>query len=244
MNTWVNVARYHLVNRLSYLVLPWTWLGFAFAVDLVIFALIPISHHSVVTAHGIVAVRDASGRDAGGLGAIVAIFFAMGAQSVARSLPFALALGASRRSYYTGTALLAVALAVGYGLVLTVLQAIERATGGWGVATHIFRVPYILDGPWYLTWLTMSVVLALMFVYGMWFGMVYRRWSLPGLLAFIAAQVTVLLAAALLITWSHAWAGTGHFFTALSAVGLTGLLAVLAVGLLAGGYATIRRAIV
>ena len=83
-----------------------------------------------------------------------------------------------------------------------------------------------------------------MFVYGMWFGMVYRRWSLPGLLAFIAAQVTVLLAAALLITWSHAWAGTGHFFTALSAAGLTGLLAVLAAALLAGGYATMRRATV
>ena len=244
MKTWINVARYHLVNRVSYLVLPWTWLAFAVAVDLVIFALIPISHHSVVTAHGIVQVQDDSGRDAGGLGAIVAIFFAMGAQSVARSLPFALALGVSRRSDYTGTALLAVTLAVGYGLALTAAQAIERATGGWGVATHIFRVPYILDGPWYLTWLTMSVVLALMFVYGMWFGMVYRRWSLPGLLAFIAAQVTVLLAAALLITWSHAWAGTGHFFTALSAAGLTGLLAALAAALLAGGYATMRRATV
>ena len=119
MKTWINVARYHLVNRVSYLVLPWTWLAFAVAVDLVIFALIPISHHSVVTAHGIVQVQDDSGRDAGGLGAIVAIFFAMGVQSVARSLPFALALGVSRRSYYTGTALLAVTLAVGYGLVLT-----------------------------------------------------------------------------------------------------------------------------
>jgi hypothetical protein len=244
MNTWINVARYHLVNRLNYLVLPWTWLAFAFAVDLVIFALIPISHHPVSTAHGVVQVQDASGRDAGGLGAIVAIFFAMGVQTVARSLPFALALGVSRRSYYTGTALLALALAAAYGLAITALQAIERATGGWWLATHIFRVPYILDGPWYLTWLTMSVVLALLFTYGMWFGIVYRRWNLPGTLAFIAAQVTILLAAMLLITWSHAWTGTGHFFTTVSAAGLTGLLAALAVALLAGGYATVRRATV
>ncbi len=84
----------------------------------------------------------------------------------------------SRRSYYyTGTALLAVTLAAA-GLALTVLQAIERATGGWGVAMHFFRVSYILDGPWYLTWLTSFVALALLFVYGMWFGIVYRRWNL------------------------------------------------------------------
>jgi hypothetical protein len=75
----------------------------------------------------------------------------------------------------------------------------------------------------------------------MWFSIVYRRWSLPGSVTFIAAQVTVLLAVALLITWAHAWPGTGHFFTSLSAAGLTGLLAVLAATLLAGGYATVRR---
>ena len=241
MSTWINVARYHLVNRVNFLALPWMYLAFAFAVDLVIFALIPVGQHSVLTSHGVVQVPQTSGRDAGGLGALVAIFFALGVTSVARSLPFALALGMSRRSYYTGTALLAVALAAAYGLAITVLQAIEQATDGWGLTTHIFRVPYILDGPWYLTWLTSFVALALLFTYGMWFGIVYRRWSLPGMLAFIAAQVTVLLAAALLITWSHAWPGTGHFFTTLSAAGLTGLLAIAAVALLAGGYATIRR---
>jgi hypothetical protein len=36
-------------------------------------------------------------------------------------------------------------------------------------------------------------------------------------------------------------AGYRRFFTTVSAAGLTGLLAILAVALLAGGYATIRR---
>jgi hypothetical protein len=243
MNTLINVARYHLAKRVDYLVLPWVWLAFAFTVDIVIFAMIPIGHHSVLTAHGLVQVQvqDNSPRDAGGLGAIIAIFFVLGIQSVAKSLPFALAIGVSRRSYYAGTALLAVTLAFCYGLVITVLQAIERATSGWGVQTHIFRVPYILSGPWYQTWLTMFVALTLLFGYGMWFGIVFRRWSLTGSLAFSAAQVTVLVAAALMITWSHSWRGTGHFFTTLSGIGLTGVLAALAAALLAGGYATIRR---
>ena len=61
------------------------------------------------------------------------------------------------------------------------LQVIERATGGWGVHLHFFQVAYILAGPWYLTWLTSFVVLAVLFVYGMWYGLVYRRWNLLGL---------------------------------------------------------------
>jgi len=87
--------------------------------------------------------------------------------SIGRSLPFAFALGVGRCSYYAGTVLLAVSLAAVYGLVLVVLQVIERATDGWGVGLHFFRVAYIRAGPWYLTWLTSFILLALMFVYGM-----------------------------------------------------------------------------
>lgn len=172
------------------------------------------------------------------------MFFIIGLVTISRSLPFGLALGVSRRSYYAGTALLGAAFAAAGGLVLTVAQAIERATDGWGVSMHFFRVPYILDGPWYLTWLTSFVALALLFVYGMWFGIVYRRWNLIGTMTFIAAQVTVLLAATLIVTGAHAWPGVGHFFTSLTAVGLTGVLAALATALFAGGRATIRRATV
>ena len=51
----------------------------------------------------------------------------------------------------------------------------------------------------------------------------------------------MLLAGALVTTWSHAWASTGHFFTTLSASGLTVLLAALTVVLVAGGYTTMRH---
>jgi hypothetical protein len=147
----------------------------------------------------------------------------------------------SRRSYFLGTAGLAVAMAAVYGLLLTVLQVIERATGGWGIRLRFFRVGYLLPGPWYLTWLTSFVGLTLVFVYGSWFGLVYRRWNIPGLLAFIAGQITVLLAGALIATWAGAWTSVGHFFTTLSAAGLTGVLAAVAAALFAGGLATIRR---
>jgi hypothetical protein len=222
----VKVVRFHLADRLSYTALPWGVLAFVFAVWLALAA----------------SARDYNTQiPTGALAAIYLFFFIAGMLSIFRSLPFAFALGVSRRSYYAGTVLLAVSLAAVYGLALAVLQLIERATGGWGVRLHFFRVAYILPGPWYLTWLTSFVVLTLMFVYGMWFGLVYRRWNLIGLLGFAAAQVIVLLVLVVIASHAHAWPAIGRFFTTLSAAGLTGLLAAITVALLSGGYATMRR---
>jgi hypothetical protein len=225
-STLAKVARFHLVDRTSYTALPWAVLAFDFVVWLVLAASAGGHNTQIPT---------------GALGAIYLFFLIAGALSIFRSLPFAFALGVSRRSYYAGTVLLAVGLAAVYGLALAMLQVIEQATGGWGVGLHFFRVAYILPGPWYLTWLTSFVLLALMFVYGMWFGLIFRRWNLLGLLAFAAAQVIVLGAGVVIASRAHAWPTISHFFITLSAAGLTGLLAALAVALLAGGYATMRR---
>ncbi|CAJ62390.1 MULTISPECIES: hypothetical protein [Frankia] len=222
--TMLTIARFHLLQRFLYLVLPWAILAFSFAVNLVVSAELP-----------------ADANHSGGLATIYIYVFAGGLLATFRSLPFGLALGVSRRSYYLGTAGLGIALAAVFALALTAAQAVERATGGWGVTLHFFDLAYLLTGPWYQTWLTSFVGLVLMFVYGMWWGLVYRRWNLPGLVAFLAGHLVGLLAAALAVTWTHTWAGVGDFFTALSAVGLTGVLAVLAAALLAGGFTTIRR---
>ena len=233
MSTWVKVARYHLVRPAIYLGLPWAIMAFSFAVNLTIFSLLPI--------HSGVPHSNNAYHDTGAVSVIYIFFFVMGITAAAQSLPFGLALGLSRRSYYTGTALLAVTLAAADGLALTVLQAIERATGGWGQAMHYFRVPYILTGPWYLTWLTSFVCLALLFVYGMWFSIVYRRWRTFGTVTFLAAQITAVVAVVLLFSLTGAGAVIHRHLPGLSAAGLTGLLAVLAALLFAGGYATIRR---
>lgn len=227
MTTWVKVARFHLANPLSYTALPWGVLAFFFALWLAITASAGGGGSVQVQIPGVVIMYI--------------FFFAVGVPIISRSLPFAFALGVGRRSYYAGTALFAVSLSVVYGLALAVLQVIEQATSGWSAGLHFFRVAYILPGPWYLTWLTSFVLLTVMFVSGMWFGLVYRRWNLLGLLAFIAALAVVLVPGVVITSHAHAWPAIGRFFTTLSAAGLTGLLAALAVVLLAGGYATMRR---
>jgi hypothetical protein len=226
MKTLVNVARYHLVDRLTYVALPWGIMAFSFLVNLVIATALP----------------SPQGDYTGGLVTIYIFLLICGAISMTRALPFGLMLGISRRTYYLGTALLIAALGVVYGLGLTVLQAVERVTGGWGTGLHFFRVPWIMDGPWYQTWASSFVLLVLFFLYGMWYGLVYRRWSVVGLVTFVVAQMLVALAIVAVVTLTHHWTAFGHFFTTVQAPALTGVLAALTVALGLGGLSTIRRA--
>jgi hypothetical protein len=224
MNSWVKVARFNLVRPANYVVMPW---------------ILPVSF-----AFGAVTAGRRPPHDIGGYLLGFFVYFAVqGWQTIGRSLPFGLALGVSRRSFYSGTALLGTAVALVSGLLLTALQAIERATDGWGLSMHFFRVPYLLNGPWYATWLTSAVILFALFVYGMWYGIVSLRWGTLGTWAFIAAQVIVVVTVAVVVSaehW-HVWAGVGGSSAGLTALGLTGIVAVLAVLLLAGGQATLRR---
>ena len=60
MTTYINVARYHLVQRLNYLILPWAILAFVFVVDVVILALTPAGHSSHRYVGGLASVFRAS----------------------------------------------------------------------------------------------------------------------------------------------------------------------------------------
>jgi hypothetical protein len=227
MKTLVNVGRYHLVDRLTYVAVPWAILAFSFVINLAIAAMAP---------------RQPGGMYTGGLVSIYVFLLVCGVLSMTRELPFCLMLGVSRRGYYLGTALLVLALGLANGLVLTAAQALERASGGWGSSLHFFRVPWIMDGPWYQTWLTSFVLLVLFFLYGMWYGLVYRRWNVVGTVSFVVAQMLVALAVVAVVTLTHDWTAFGHFFTTVQAPALTGVLAALTVALGLGGFSTLRRA--
>lgn len=221
MNAVVKVARYHLATPVMLLGLPWMALALAFVLRTV----------------------QGSGGFRGGVLVLFLMFFIMGGQRVGRWLPFGLALGVTRRSFYAGTAMIGIAMALVSGLTVAGLQAIERATGGWGLSLTVFEVPGLvngspglLGGPWYDTWLTSFVGLSALFVYGMWYGIVNRRWGVLGLIAFIAIQVLVGL--------TYSWFGQSWHLASMSALDLTGIVAALAAVFLAGGHVTIRRATV
>ncbi|MBD0742629.1 ABC transporter permease [Streptomyces sp. CBMA152] len=221
----LTVVRYLLLDRVTYLVLPWAWAAVSFVLDVVILRLIPAGHGDHRWVAGLIAVPLA--------------MLGVGAQSASRALPFALALGVSRRSYFRAATTLALALATCFGLVIAIGRALEGATGGWGIAMDYFGVSHLLDGPWYLCWLTATLTLLLMFAYGMCYGLIHRRAGLPGITAFGAAQLGTLALAALVATWTHSWTDIGHHLG--TATGLTSVLALACAVLLVSGFATIRK---
>lgn len=221
----LTVVRYLLLDRVTYFVVPWTWAAITFALDAAILAVTP---------------RGGSDhRWVGGLAAVFAVVFAFGIQCVSRALPFGLALGVSRHTYFRGASLLAALLAVCFGTAVVAGQAVERATDGWGLGMAYFRVPGVLDGPWWRVWLTAAAAFVMLFAYGMWYGLVNRRGGLTGTMAFAGAQGVALVAVAGAIAWTHSWTRVGHFLSATAAI--PGLFAALAVLLLTGGFATVRR---
>lgn len=226
MSTAVKVARY-VIPWTLYLAGPWLILAITFLINLLIAAGIPHQHGAPYQT-----------------GAVASVYILMLTYSAIvfhQNVPAGLALGVSRRSLYAGMSILMFAVAAVTAAGLTVLQAVERATGGWGVSMHYFRVAYLFSGPWYITWLTSFVGLSLMGVWGIWFSLVYRRWNLFGMLGFIAAQAVVIAVAIVIAFRVNAWHSIAHFFDTLTIEGLTGLLAALAVVLLAGGFATMRH---
>jgi hypothetical protein len=225
MNTAIKVARYHLMDR-TVLSLPIVVTVFVFLINLVIFAAVP-------TPQG--------GGHTYAISALYIWLLTSGVVLIVQRLPFGLTLGLSRRSFYRGTSILVLGLAAVYAVGVTVAQAIERAADGWGVQMHFFRVPWLFDGPWYETLATAFVLGAAVMVYGIWYGIVFRRWSIVGVVAFVAAQLMVLMFGALATTWTHAWGDVGSFFTTVSAIGFAGILAALTVALGLGGYTTLRR---
>jgi hypothetical protein len=221
-------ARLHLVDRLTFTVLPWAVLVFSFAVNMVIFAV----------------VHPPDGKFTGALFTLPCFMIVLGVISLTRSLPFALMLGITRHHYYLGTVGLAAATSAAWAAVISVLNLVEGATAGWGIGLHFFRVPWILPGAWYQVLLTSFVVLTVSFLAGMWTGLIYRRWGLPGMLVAIAAAILVGLALALIATWQQSWPAIGRYLAGLDPYTVTGMFAAIAVLLALGGFGTIRRAAV
>jgi hypothetical protein len=229
MKTLVNVARLPRLDWLNSIAVPWGALTLSWAINMVIFGSIP---------------TQKGGGHTGGLATLFAFMLVIGSVTTVRFLPFGLTVGLSRRVYYLGILTFVVSTGVLYAAILTGLNLVESETDGWGEQLHFFRIPWLLDGPWYRTFLTNVVLLVATFMIGAMLGIVYQRFRLVGLTAFLALVAIALTAVALVITWHHSWHSVRNFISGLTALGLTGWLALFVALLGVAGYATIRRATV
>ncbi|MEN3299061.1 hypothetical protein [Pseudonocardia sp.] len=226
----VKVARIQTVNLPIQLGMPWLILGIAFAVNLVIFALVP----------------DPPAGEPKVTGAILSIYVFMliaHLQSMTQVFPFALGLSVTRRDFFAGTSLLIVAQSLVQGILLTILLAVERATGGWGMDLHFFGVPFLVQDDWFLQVVAYTVPFLLVSFASIFVGTLYKRWGQLGMYVLSIGSLVLGGVAVVIITWQQAWGAVGRFFADTSAfMLLAGYPLVLSVLLAAAGYLVLRRA--
>ena len=226
MSRAVAVARVHAVD-VSQAVWPWAILAASFVVNVTLW----------------VALRNVDGfqKTTGGLAAlyITAVFVA--AVAVSRQLPFMLGLGATRAAFMGGSLLYAAACAAVTGVVLTLLNLLESATGGFGQGGKFFRVPWLTDVPTYQLLAVYAVPMLLAIAGGAFLSGVYSRFGSTGMLVSSLVAMVVVTAGVLLVTAAQAWEAIGRWVVALTPMSLTGWLLVLAVAALGATYAVLRR---
>ena len=222
MNRILTVARMHLVHPLVILGVPWMVVATSFAINLPIWALSDLGEQS------------GNENTTGGLASLYVTVLIVFVQAVTQMFPFAMGVSLSRRVFYAGTALVASVQALGYGVALTVLSGVERASDGWGVGLHFWRPGWIeIANPVLQVAAYALPMLACAFL-GMAIGVVSKRWGANGLWTLVISTLVVLGGLAVLITGLEAWGDVGSWLADQSVYAYTLLVPAVAAVALAG----------
>ncbi|MCZ2803481.1 hypothetical protein O2W18_00005 [Modestobacter sp. VKM Ac-2983] len=231
MNRVLGAARLQLVNPLVSIGIAWAIVALAFAVNVAIWAVADVD-------------TRADDSNTGGLAALYITVLVTFIQAVTMMFPFAMGLSLSRRVFYLGTALVAVIEALGYGLVLSALTAIENATNGWGVGLDFWAPGAVDVGNPALQVVVFAVPLLACAFLGIGLGVLYKRWGTAGIYVLTAASIIGAGGLVLLLTWRQAWDELGAWLGDRSVESWTiGLPAVAAAALAALAYLGLRRAV-
>lgn len=165
----------------------------------------------------------------------------MAAYTVTQTLPFAMALSFSRRTFVVGSYLAFVAVAAGFGLAYTVAAWIERVTNGFGIHAYQFDTPFMTSSNGLVGGGVLATAIALtVMVVTFMFAVVFRRISVLTFWTLLVALAAMLGVAALLLIRNVGWSGIGDWF--LQQTALTGSAYLLGIALVAGlfGYLFLR----
>jgi hypothetical protein len=232
MNRVLTAARLQLVRPLVILGVPWLIGVLSFAINWAVWQIID--------------TRSLEGDDGftGGVSALYITVLVVFVQAVTQLLPFAMGISLSRRSYFLGTCLVAVGMALAFGIALAVLDVVESATGGWGVGLE-FWTPVPLDVAGFVPQVLVSggPMLALI-APGVGMGVVSKRWAPNGVWVLTVGGLVVLGGAAVLVTWLGAWDDLGGWFADQSVTTLAvGVPLALATTLGLLGFVGVRRVV-
>lgn len=229
-----NVFRLHLAN-------PWPTVGMPWMVLMAIFAMTYLIWQLVAANADPAAMEGDEFTINGGMGWILVYMVVVAAQAMNQSFSFGLGMSMTRRDYYVGTIAYCTSLAVYYATGLTVLMAVERATGGWGLGGMFFQ-PFGIEGGevghYALGYLVSMIA---MFAIGVSYGAVFARWRGTGVTVAIILSVAALIAVAWIISKLEAWESVVGWFQDAGPWLISGVVLVPVVLALVAGYLVLRR---
>src|SRR3954454_11303766 len=199
MNRVLTAARLQVVHPLVILGMPWLIAASSFALNWVLWA--------------VTVVGEEPGAFTGGILALYITVSVVFVQAVTQLLPSAMGLSLSRRTYWLGVALFAVAVSAGSGVILAVLSRIEQATGGWGAGLEFWAPGRLYADNIFVQVLTSGApMLAFSFI-GVAIGVVSKRWGTGGVWALSLATLLVSGGVVVLLTWRSWWDELGAWLS-------------------------------
>lgn len=228
MSRIVKVVRMQLVNRLTFVWVPLLVLGGAFFLTLAIWAI----------------VRNSGAEGplvAGAAQAPVWYFLVIGVQALTLTFPFSQAMSVTRRDFYLGTLLTALAASAMLGLTFVVIGVVEVATNGFGMEGHFVRVVGVWEDGILPAFAFYVAVAMLAFVCGFASALVYKRFGMLWLTALLIAVAGLLLVAVWIITSTQSWGRVLEWYSLQGAGALAGWLALGTALLAAITYLPMRR---
>ena len=231
MSRVLSAARLQLAHPLVVLGVPWLVVATSFAINLAVWALADIA-------------QEPDSTYTGGLASLYVTVAVVFIQTVTQVFPLAMGLSLSRRTYYLGTATAALAQSVAFGVALTVLDAIEDATDGWGVGLQFWAGGGLDVGNPLLQLVVFTLPMVAACFLGMGIGVVFKRWGAAGLYGLGFGILLVSGALAVLVTWRAGWTELWSWLTERSVESLTIGLPVVLVAAVGGlTYLGLRRTV-
>ncbi|MFS0724552.1 hypothetical protein [Paenibacillus sp. 1P07SE] len=194
MNRSVKIISLHLRNPFLLAGLPWVIVFSSFLINLLISFYLEDAMYT------------------GGLAALFIIIFVTGITIVPQTFPLALGLGATRRDYFIGTVLTGLLMGVFSTVVVTLLGAIEQASGSWGTGLHFFHLPYLHDGSLIQQLILFLLLYMFFFFCGLAIAAVYRRYGRSSLLIALLAALVLGTLLSYYMTEMGWWMDFFHWF--------------------------------
>ncbi|MBW8803243.1 MAG: hypothetical protein JF587_05215 [Catenulisporales bacterium] len=189
----------------------------------------------------IYAVVGGGASDSGGHTGAATIFYASSAGTqlwlINQLFPFCMAMSVTRGAFVRATMLVVAAEAVIAGVGLTVLDRIERATGGWFVHVQLLDLPYLHQENVFAQALVYGVPMAAISAVMACVGAVFRTFGQLGLWVFGmgAAFLAAVVFAALTLT--HTAGSVGHFFASQPSLANLALYPLVVLAVFGGAWA-------